>query len=253
MKLATSEAENGVLSINGTLYSGRIYIRNGAIIDAETGRFRGLSAIAHLFMQRYGVFKFFRTDIDRERTIFGTNEEIFAKVKDLIVEIEQLRKVIPSRYTVIQKNKKFSSEDQISITPSEWRIISSISLRGNTIDDLIKKLKVDEFEITKIIAKFINLGLLKLTEKVVGEEAPRVESSFFTRLENYLSDIVGPISSILINNGLSELDEKRDNFPQYRLNELLEYIMNNLPEDKRGDFLSRYSNLLPKMDKEDIE
>ncbi|MFN7139251.1 MAG: response regulator [Limisphaerales bacterium] len=55
--------------VNGSL-EGKIWVRDGDIIDAHTGELRGHAAFKEIFSWRTGAFEILAPDPDRERTIF---------------------------------------------------------------------------------------------------------------------------------------------------------------------------------------
>ncbi len=87
------------------------------------------------------------------------------------------------------------------------------------------------FQILPMSQILLDMGLPK--EKVEAKPKADSNSKLFEAIRWELTKLIGPISSVIINDKLIEMGEIKDLFPRERVTELLEKIIAEIPDEDR--------------------
>jgi hypothetical protein len=90
IQILTSADRNTEITITGTEGEGRIYIRDGDIVHAETGDLQGDRAFYRLISWKEGKFRIVTCDRFPQRTIHAGAMSLMMEAARLIDEQEQL-------------------------------------------------------------------------------------------------------------------------------------------------------------------
>jgi hypothetical protein len=102
-----------------------------------------------------------------------------------------------------------------------------------TLGTIADRMGLDENAMHGLVSKLIEIKLIE----PVGENVPMVDGEFFDHLLRQLSMAVGPIASILIEDGVSEIGHSPSRFPRKHAAELVELLSHDIQrEEKRNLF-----------------
>lgn len=85
-------------------------------------------------------------------------------------------------------------------------------------------------EIRAVVSKLLKLRLIMPVEEVVKA----VDQDFFNHLHSLLSQAVGPIAELLIEETISDLGHSKANFPTNRAAELVELLAREIQREEKA-------------------
>jgi len=110
-----------------------------------------------------------------------------------------------------------------------------------TLGSLAAKTGLSMGSIRELISKLLKLGLI---EKVEKEIIP-VDSVFFRQLLDELALAIGPIASVLIEDGVQDLGHDVKTFPSYLVTELVDKLAGEIRrEEKKAIFIQNMVNII---------
>jgi hypothetical protein len=140
--------------------SGQIYLREGQIVHASTGRLHGEEAVYELAIWPSGDFIFTPGREAASTTIQKSNTNLLMEAARRIDEWQILSKKIAST-RLIPVFKDQAVNTSVSFTPQEWAIICRMDER-RSIEDIAMALGTSPFETAKHLYGLVTSGLLDL-------------------------------------------------------------------------------------------
>ena len=111
-----------------------------------------------------------------------------------------------------------------------------------SVETIAKEDHYDPEELTSVVQQLVIAGAI---EPVVAEYTDEMRDAFFTRLEDELSRIMGPVSSIIVQENVGQLGSDRSGFPMSRAGELVQLISRNIPDNNQSQaFVNRMDEML---------
>lgn len=105
--------------------------------------------------------------------------------------------------------------------------------------------KEDHYEIGDLSRVLEQLVITGAIAPVEVEYSDSMRDVFFTQLEDELSRIMGPVSSIIVQENVGQLGSDRTNFPMNRAGELVQLISRNIPDNHQQQaFVNRMTEVL---------
>ncbi len=93
------------------------------------------------------------------------------------------------------------------------------------------------FQIPPMAEIFQQMGLPK--DKIEAKPKSSFNGRLFESIRWELTKLIGPISSIIINDKLIEMGEIKDLFPRERIQELIQKISAEIPDDSRKNIFNK--------------
>ncbi len=93
------------------------------------------------------------------------------------------------------------------------------------------------FQIPPMTEILLQMGLTK--DKIETKPKSSFNGRLFESIRWELTKLIGPISSIIINDKLIEMGEIKDLFPRERIQELIEKISAEIPDDSRKNIFNK--------------
>ncbi len=172
IQLVSVSGKTGAFVLTAGRQEGKIYLRNGEIVHAETGGARGEEAVYELAIWQEGDFVFqpgIEADVQSCRK---SNTNLLMEAARRVDEWKVLSKRVPSTQLVPVFSAQ-GSGTSVSFTPSEWTVICKIDER-RTIDDLASVLSLSPFEVAKLLYGLITAGLVELREGLDALQLSRI-------------------------------------------------------------------------------
>ena len=103
----------------------------------------------------------------------------------------------------------------------------------------------DQYELDYLIQAVQQLVINGSIQPVEVEYSDSMRDDFFAQLEAELSRIMGPVSSIIVQENVGQLGSDRSNFPMSRAGELVQLISRNIPDNNQSQaFANRMTEVL---------
>lgn len=163
IQLVAVSGKTGAFWIEDRGERGKIYLRDGKIVHAETSDQVGEEAVYELATWTEAEFRFETEDRPQESTIEQSNTSLLLEAARRIDEWRILAKRVPSTKMV----PILTDDDTprgVSFTPREWRVVKKIDGRSS-IDAIGRELDESAFDVAKIVYDLINSGVVRLEKE----------------------------------------------------------------------------------------
>ncbi len=177
VKFLSLSKRTGVLNITGSdvkeeEVKGRLFFKEGKIINAEAGRREGEDAVFHLLTVKTGSFSFTKQDNEGVKNVIDKDtEELLFEAAKKVNLLEDVIKRLPSFDTVLDINPKPSS-DKISLGKNEWHILNMFR-GGKSIKEVLEGSSLSEADTLSAVLSLFAAGLLTRKEINISEIIPR--------------------------------------------------------------------------------
>ncbi len=166
IQLVSVSGKTGVFEVEHGDEAGRIYLRDGRIVDASVGRLRGDNAVYEMAIWSDGDFTFKPGEETDTVTIHLSNANLMIEAARRLDEWRVLSRKIPSLDLV----PTFTSRDQshqVTLSPHEWILVTRID-GERTIEDIADALHWSAFDVSKLLFGMITSGLVELRSETDG-------------------------------------------------------------------------------------
>lgn len=162
--------KSGILEIKGRLQDGRIYFKNGQMIQASVGKLRGELAVYRMLTFGEGVFKMSFLDIDVELEIKRPNNALIMDGMRRLDEYMKYTEQLPVLTTRLEVDSDILAERLKEIPDNVNKVLRLINSE-RSINDIIEMSELDELETLKIISALYFDGIVyDIFSKKVSEE-----------------------------------------------------------------------------------
>ena len=159
IQLVSVSGKTGAFEIQGDEAEGKIYLRDGQIVDALVGRLRGDSAVYEMAIWSQGNFSFNPGEESEQVTIHMSNANLMMEAARRLDEWRVLSRKIPSLDLVPYFSSREQGADQVTLSPQEWILVTRID--GElTIEEIADELKWAPFDVSKLLFGMITTGLV---------------------------------------------------------------------------------------------
>jgi hypothetical protein len=170
IQLVSVSGKTGAFEIQGEHDSGRIYLRDGQIVDAIVGNLRGDSAVYEMAIWSEGTFTFDPGKESGQVTIHMSNASLMMEAARRLDEWRVLSRKIPSLDLVPYFTSREQGADQVTLSPQEWILVTRID-GERSIEGIAAELKWAPFDVSKLLFGMITTGLVALGTP--GESGPQ--------------------------------------------------------------------------------
>ena len=161
IQLVSVSGKTGAFEIRGEQASGRIYLRDGQIVDAMVGNLRGDSAVYEMAIWSEGTFSFDPGKESGTVTIHMSNASLMMEAARRLDEWRVLSRKIPSLDLVPYFTSREHGADQVTLSPQEWILVTRID-GERSIEGIAAELKWAPFDVSKLLFGMITTGLVAL-------------------------------------------------------------------------------------------
>jgi len=167
IQLVSVSGKTGAFEIHGEHENGKIYLRDGQIVDAMVGPLRGDSAVYEMAIWSQGSFLFNPGEDCDQTTIHVSNAALMIEAARRLDEWRVLSRKIPSLDLVPYFNTREKGADQVTLSPHEWILVTRID-GVFSIEEIANQLQWAPFDVSKLLFGMITKGLVALASS--GEE-----------------------------------------------------------------------------------
>jgi hypothetical protein len=161
IQLVSVSGKTGAFEIQGRESAGKIFLRDGQIVDALVGRLRGDSAVYEMAIWSQGTFSFNPGEESEQVTIHMSNASLMMEAARRLDEWRVLSRKIPSLDLVPYFTSREQGADQVTLSPQEWILVTRID-GEQTIEEIASDLKWAPFDVSKLLFGMITTGLVAL-------------------------------------------------------------------------------------------
>ncbi len=168
IQLVSVSGKTGQFTLTRESSTGVIFLKNGQIIHAEVGELTGEEAIYALAIWNQGEFQFSPTVEPPRQTITKSNTNLLMEAARRIDEWRILSRKIPSVDMVPELSTREHRQEQITLNPQEWVLITKID-GVRTITGLARAIGVSPFDVAKVLYGLVTSELVVLREQGAPE------------------------------------------------------------------------------------
>ena len=162
IQLVSVSGKTGAFEIQGEHENGKIYLRDGQIVDATVGRLRGDNAVYELAIWSQGTFLFKPGEECERVTVHQSIATLMMEAARRLDEWRVLSRKIPSLDLVPYFTTREKGTDQVTLSPQEWILVTRID-GVYSIEDIANELKWAPFDVSKLLFGMITKGLVALS------------------------------------------------------------------------------------------
>jgi hypothetical protein len=204
IQLVSVAGKTGVFTLSGEGLEGKIYLRDGQVVDAQIGSLRGENALYEMAMWRSGGFIFIPGIEPDQSTISRSNTSLMMEAARRHDEWRVLQRKIPSLGAVPYFLPRDPRHDQITLSPVEWQVVTSIDGQ-RSVTQLETVTGLPAFDVCKVLFGLITSSLIALREleekPAAGRPAGTSLNTLLALVENVrkvAEDTVGLAGSITV-------------------------------------------------------
>jgi len=170
IQMVSVSGKTGSFNIQGEHENGRIFLRNGQIVDAEVGNLRGDNAVYEMAIWTKGTFSFESGEESDQVTVHASNATLMMEAARRLDEWRVLSRKIPSLDLVPYFTPRDQGQDQVTLSPQEWILVTRIDGR-NSIEEIANALQWAAFDVSKLLFGMITSALVALRSPGESVEA----------------------------------------------------------------------------------
>lgn len=167
IQLVSVSGKTGAFNIRRDGEEGKIYLRDGQIVDAEVGRLRGETAVYELAIWSSGEFAFNPGEVTNQVTVKRSNANLMMEAARRLDEWRVLSRKIPSLDMVPYFPPREAGQDQVTLSPQEWVLVTKID-GSRSIEQVAELLGWAAFDVSKLLFGMVTSGLVALRK--AGEQ-----------------------------------------------------------------------------------
>lgn len=169
IQMVSVSGKTGVFEVTRSDEVGRIYLREGRIVDALVGALRGDNAVYEMAIWSEGDFSFVPGEESDDTTIHLSNANLMMEAARRLDEWRVLSRKIPSLDLVPFFTSRDQS-DQVTLSPHEWILVTRID-DEHSIEEIAEALHWSAFDVSKLLFGMITSGLVALRSASQRSEA----------------------------------------------------------------------------------
>ncbi len=175
IQLVSVSGKTGVFTLSSEGVDGKIFLKDGQIIDAAAGKLTGELAVYEMATWRKGQF-IFTANIESERvTVTKSNTNLMMEAARRLDEFRVLQRKIPSMDVIPYFLPREPGQDQITLSPQEWAVVTKVD-GVLSIKQLEHATGLPAFDVCKVLFGLVTSGLIALQsardEKGRPEQGP---------------------------------------------------------------------------------
>jgi hypothetical protein len=161
IQLVSVSGKTGVFTLSSEGVDGKIFLREGQIIDAAAGKLSGELAVYEMATWRKGQF-IFTANIESERvTVTKSNTNLMMEAARRLDEFRVLQRKIPSMDAIPYFLPREPGQDQITLSPQEWAVVTRVD-GLLSIKQLEQATGLPAFDVCKVLFGLVTSGLIAL-------------------------------------------------------------------------------------------
>lgn len=161
----------GMLELKSQGAEAYVYIQEGAVVHASTGRHRGEKALFRMLEWREGTFAFVPEQVTGDINIRRGTDTLLLDGARQADELARLRQVLPSSSARLIAEGEI--RDRFEGLHPVTREITNLLEFYHTIDDLVEHARASDFEVYRAVSTLLDKGIVQVVPESIEE--PRRE------------------------------------------------------------------------------
>jgi hypothetical protein len=171
IQLVSVSGKTGVFTLSGEGLDGKIFLKDGQIIDAAAGKLAGELAVYEMATWRKGEF-IFTANIEPGRvTVTKSNTSLMMEAARRLDEYRVLQRKIPSLDMIPYFLPRQPGQDQITLSPQEWAVVTKVDGRLS-VKALEEATGLPAFDVCKVLYGLVTSGLIAMRSGDESAEKP---------------------------------------------------------------------------------
>ncbi len=163
IQLVSVSGKTGSFHLDREGEEGKIYLKDGQIVDAMVGGLRGEYAVYEMAIWAAGEFAFMPGEESDQVTVHRSNANLMMEAARRLDEWRVLSRKIPSLDMVPYFPQRQQGQDQVTLSPHEWILVTRVDGK-RSIEEIAKSLQWAAFDVSKLLFGMITSGLVALRE-----------------------------------------------------------------------------------------
>ena len=232
LMLATGGKKSGVLKLSRGKETVEVYLLDGSIIHATCPIGDGEKALLYPVTWGEGNFALLPTGTPPSTTIKKSSSEILEEVKAMSREWENILEVIPSGKTILRIADLGEEQNgPVTVPHVGWRVLSKID--GNrSVQEIAEALRIPYAYTAKVIFNLQKAGLVEIIAPSSRPTTDLVPATVLAHVVELLTEIIGPMASLVVRDQIEALGETQAQFPESKLHDLIEYVAKEIGDVK---------------------
>ena len=232
LMLATGGKKSGVLKLSRGKETVEVYLVDGSIIHATCPIGDGEKALLYPVTWGEGNFALLPTATPPSATIKKSSSEILDEVKAMSREWENILEVIPNGKTILRIADLGEEQNgPVTVPHVGWRVLSKID--GNrSVQEIAEALRIPYAYTAKVIFNLQKSGLVEIITPSSRPATDLVPATVLGRVVELLTEIMGPMASLVVRDQIDALGETQAQFPESKLPDLIEHAAKEIGDVK---------------------
>ncbi len=172
IQLVSVSGKTGVFTLSADGVDGKIFLKDGQIVDAAAGSLAGELAVYEMATWRHGQFIFTANIVPERVTVTKSNTNLMMEAARRLDEYRVLQRKIPSMEAVPYFLPRQPGQDQITLSPQEWAVVTKVDGQVS-IKQLEQATGLPAFDVCKVLYGLVTSGLIALR----GAEEERAKAA----------------------------------------------------------------------------
>jgi Domain of unknown function (DUF4388) len=232
LMLATSGKKSGILKLSRGKETVEVYLVDGSIVHATCPIGDGEKALLYPVTWGEGNFALLPHGNPPSATIKKSSSEILDEVKAMSREWENILEIIPSGRTILRIADL--GEDQngpVTVPHVGWRVLSKID-GSRSVQEIAETLRIPYAYTAKVIFNLHRSGLVEIIMPSSRPATDLVPGPVLAHVISLLTEIMGPMASLVVRDQIEALGETQDRFPEAKLEELIGHLGTEIGDAK---------------------
>ncbi len=199
IQLVSVSGKTGAFHLAKDGEEGRIYLKDGQIVDARVGNLRGENAVYEMAIWSSGEFSFTPGEESDQVTVHRSNANLMMEAARRLDEWRVLSRKIPSLDQVPYFPPRERGQDQVTLSPHEWILVTRVDGQ-RSIMEIANQLQWAAFDVSKLLFGMITSGLVALRPPGAGTGGGRLQAGpspvtllgLAEKIRTVALDVVGP-------------------------------------------------------------
>jgi hypothetical protein len=161
IQLVSVSGKTGAFHLSKDGEEGRIYLKDGQIVDARVAALRGENAVYEMAIWSSGDFSFTAGEEAEQITVHRSNANLMMEAARRLDEWRVLSRKIPSLDQVPYFPPRDRGQDQVTLSPHEWILVTRVDGQRSILE-IASQLQWAAFDVSKLLFGMITSGLVAL-------------------------------------------------------------------------------------------
>jgi len=169
IQLVSVSGKTGAFNLDRSGEVGKIFLKEGQIVDAAVGALRGEHAVYEMAIWSEGNFSFDPGEESSETTVHKSNANLMMEAARRLDEWRVLSRKIPSLDLIPYFPPRERGLDQVTLSPHEWILVTRVDGK-RSIEEIATILQWSAFDVSKLLFGMITSGLVALREPTAADQ-----------------------------------------------------------------------------------